>query len=620
MVDARRPDGMAPGAGPLPLDAHDGSRDARGGRRGPVPRSFQARLTFAFVGVVALTLGLIAPIVILRLDEYFRVQEEQRLSIRAADTAATLDKFINLTVGNAPVVAYKDGKLTLNSKVRSLLVDEGLLALTANRLARANIELQFGTAYQDTDGTMVVDPEPDLAFDAQLDTQPAVGQARDPAISAQRSDIARVNRVQDWGLAVTLSNPYTSRASTLAAITGLLLVMALVSFLVAMMVAAFVTRRFTTPLTRLTEASRRLAEGDFSSRVPADELATGTLELRELSLQFNSMADRLQESVSIIRRDRDYSRDFLADVSHELRTPIAAIRTFTELLQGPAGRDPAARMEFLDASAVQLDRLDWLAQNLLELSKLDSGLVLLDLRPDDVRGTIESAVEQQLAAADRRGIRVIVDLPDRPLRIRHDPPRIGQVITNLVGNALKFTPRGGSVTITARHEPGGGARIEIVDTGVGIHESELPLIFDRFYRGAEANEARSTGSGLGLSIVKSIVDMHHGTIAVESRVGNGSRFVVTLPSDPREVDVRMGGAPGYGEDEAAQARPEGGLAERPRGALPSRPESEGQAGKVNDSSPSQEPAVNVDRAPLVSTRARPVIPSRSEQGEPSSRP
>ena len=97
------------------------------------------------------------------------------------------------------------------------------------------------------------------------------------------------------------------------------------------------------------------------------------------------MAERLEESVAIIRRDRDRSRDFLADVSHELRTPIAALLTFNELLKDQAGDDPAARAEFLESSRVQLERLDWLAQNLLELSKLDSGLVLLDLRPDDLR-------------------------------------------------------------------------------------------------------------------------------------------------------------------------------------------------------------------------------------------
>ena len=255
---------------------------------------------------------------------------------------------------------------------------------------------------------------------------------------------------------------------------------------------------------------------DLSSRVATDDVSSSTLELRALSRQFNQMADRLEESVGIIRRDRDRSRDFLADVSHEPLTPIAAMRTFVELLQGPAGRDQAARSEFLESSAAQLDRLDWLAQNLLELSKLDSGLVLLDLRPEDVRGTIESAVEQQLATAERKGIGVTVALPDHPLRILHDAPRVGQVVSNLVGNALKFTEPGGEVRVSARPEPDGGVRIEVSDTGVGIQPAELPLIFDRFYRGSEMIEARSEGSGLGLAIVKSIVDMHHGTIAVES--------------------------------------------------------------------------------------------------------
>ena len=116
------------------------------------------------------------------------------------------------------------------------------------------------------------------------------------------------------------------------------------------------------------------------------------------------MADRLQESVEIIRRDRDRSRDFLADVSHELRTPLAALRTFNELLTEGAADDPDARSEFLESSGQQIERLDWLAQNLLELSKLDSGLVLLDLRPDDLRAAVESAVEQNRAAAERRGV------------------------------------------------------------------------------------------------------------------------------------------------------------------------------------------------------------------------
>ena len=181
--------------------------------------------------------------------------------------------------------------------------------------------------------------------------------------------------------------------------TGLLIVVGIVAFLISVAVAAFLARRFTTPLRRLTTAASDLERGELGSRVPTRLAVTGAIEISELSRQFNAMADRLEESVAIIRRDRDRSRDFLADVSHELRTPITALRMFNELLSEAAGDDPVTRAEFLESSRQQLERLDWLAQNLLELSKLDSGLVLLDLRPDDLRAAVESAVEQADASA-----------------------------------------------------------------------------------------------------------------------------------------------------------------------------------------------------------------------------
>ena len=502
--------------------------------RPSVPRSFQNRLTIAFLGIVALTLALVAPVVVNRLDDFFRQQEEQALQTHAEATAAILERFIVDTVGTKAVVAEMNGKLELNPAVKSLLTTDRLLDLAANTLALADLTVEFGAARLDTDGVLVVNPDPGLTFVTLLTATATLDQRRDPVITPAHATVARTNTARDWGMEVTLSNPYTSRARTLAAITGLLLAMAMAAMLIAVIAASLIAHRFAQPIIRLTDASRRLAEGNLASRV-ATEDGTGTLEVQVLAEQWNTMAARLEESVGIIRRDRDLSRDFLADVSHELRTPIAATRTFIELLQGPAGLDPAARTEFLDASAVQLDRLDWLAQNLLELSKLDSGLVLLDLRPDDVRGTVESAVEQQRTMAERKGIALSVTLPDRPLRISHDSPRLGQVVGNLVGNAIKFTPRGGEVHVSAKREADGGVRIEVADSGAGIHPAELPRIFERFYRGSAANEARGTGSGLGLAIVKSIVDMHHGTISVESRVGHGTRFTVVLPRDPGEM-------------------------------------------------------------------------------------
>ena len=199
---------------------------------------------------------------------------------------------------------------------------------------------------------------------------------------------------------VRLSNPFTYRQADLANVTSLLAAVGVV----ALGLAVDRRRRARAPLHDAAAPPDRgvaaLAEGDFAQRdrrgptsAPARRSST------ELAVQFNAMAERLEESVEIIRRDRDRSRDFLADVSHELRTPIAALLHLQRAAHGAGRRRPDARAEFLETSRVQLERLDWLAQNLLELSKLDSGLVLLDLRPDDLRAAVESAVEQAEPAA-----------------------------------------------------------------------------------------------------------------------------------------------------------------------------------------------------------------------------
>jgi signal transduction histidine kinase len=250
----------------------------------------------------------------------------------------------------------------------------------------------------------------------------------------------------------------------------------------------------------------------------------------ELAGAFNNMADRLQESIEMVSQDRDRSRAFLADVSHELRTPIAALRTFNELLRDGASADPQTRDEFLEQSGRQIERLDWLSTNLLELSKLDSGLVALDLRPDDLRAVVENAVEQAQPVADRKGVRLKASVPDTEVRQLHDPQRIGQVLSNLIGNAIKFTPTGGSVDVELERTPE-GAELAVTDTGAGIAPEELPHVFERFYRGTSAEAERGAGSGLGLSITKSIVDMHNGRVTIQSSPGSGTQVLVSLPHD-----------------------------------------------------------------------------------------
>ena len=219
----------------------------------------------------------------------------------------------------------------------------------------------------------------------------------------------------------------------------------IIALIVAVIASILIAERLSNPIRRLTGAARELSEGHLDTRVSPP---SSSREMGELTTAFNSMAERVQASIEYIRRDRDRSRDFLADVSHELKTPIAALRTFNELLSDGQVDDKATEREFLEQSRQQIDRLDWLAANLLELSKLESGLVLLDLRPDDLRAVVESAVQQAQPAADRKGVKLVTDLPEEPIRQPHDPQRMGQVLSNLLGNAIKFTPRGGEVHVT----------------------------------------------------------------------------------------------------------------------------------------------------------------------------
>jgi heavy metal sensor kinase len=545
-----------------------------------LPRTFQGRLALAFIGVIVLILVLVTVLVINRLDDYFSRQQTTDLDQRSQTVSSYVQTLARAAAAGRPVVGVDD---VVDPSVILQLSDRDQQRVIADRLGQADVTIQFGRL-QSTGEQLVPVPATNEPIRILLEAPAASGQTQEPSAVVSHWYPAGT-LFQPYAVKVTLANPYTFRATALANVTGLLAAIALFALALSVVVSTAMARWFTTPLRRLTEASRGLAEGDLSHRVPSSQVRAGSSELAELAVQFNAMAERLEESVEIIRRDRDRSRDFLADVSHELRTPLAALRTFNELLREGAAEDPAARAEFIESSGQQIERLDWLAQNLLELSKLDSGLVLLDLRPEDLRAAVESAVEQNSAAAERRGVRLAFNLPDAPIRIRHDPQRIGQVVANLVANAIKFTESGGAVSVDVARTAD-GAKIDVSDTGVGIDASELPHIFERFYRGSRANEARGSGSGLGLAIVRSIVDMHGGRVIVESGVGAGSHFTVTLPRDPRLI----AGTPAAERADVASAAEASARAAAQEGG-------ESSAAKMQETSPSERSQVNPNPAP-----------------------
>ncbi len=322
---------------------------------------------------------------------------------------------------------------------------------------------------------------------------------------------------------VSVSDPFSARAETMQQITSALIGAGLLALLASVVTGVIAARGLTIPISRLRGVARGLAQGQLDERA----VPSGVLEIDELGQQFNVMADRLSGTLRMLEADRDRLREFVADVSHELRTPIAALRMYTEL-QSTDDVDEATRHEFLERSIEQIGRLEWLSTNLLDLSRIDAGIFPLDMQTGDLRDPIQAVVQALSEEALTRGVSLGSVVPSESVELRFDRERIVQLMTNLVGNGLKFTPRGGGVSVSVEDSIE-AVEVRVSDTGPGIPADELPRIFERFYRGTNTGEARASGSGLGLAIARSIVEMHGGTIEVGSEIGRGTEFRIRLP-------------------------------------------------------------------------------------------
>jgi two-component system phosphate regulon sensor histidine kinase PhoR len=219
-------------------------------------------------------------------------------------------------------------------------------------------------------------------------------------------------------------------------------------------------------------------------------------------------------------------RDFVANISHELRTPTASIKALAETLQEGAIDDPYLAKDFLGKINAEVDRLTQMVQELGELSRIESGEALLQKKPFDMAETMEQATSRLKAQADRAGLSLNIAIPSPLPQALADRDKVEQVLVNLIHNAIKFTPPGGKIDISAKAE-GNSILVSVADTGVGIPADDLPRIFERFYK---VDRARTgSGIGLGLAIAKHIVEAHGGRIWAESIEGRGSTFYFTMP-------------------------------------------------------------------------------------------
>ena len=288
---------------------------------------------------------------------------------------------------------------------------------------------------------------------------------------------------------------------------------ALVLAVLAIIAGVVFARRITRPVVALTGAAQAMASGQRGIRVE-DTQAPG--ELGDLSRTFNHMADML-ESEDHLRRV------LVADVAHELRTPLAILQATTEAMSDGLTEPSPATLSSLHDETLRLGRI---VEDLEVLASAEAAVLALDLRTVDLAGVADKAVEALKAQLETAGLSLTCDL--QPAVVRGDKNRLHQVITNLLTNSIKFTPEGGSVKVTVSSRDH-LARVAVEDSGRGIPQADLDHVFDRFWRGPGVRHTTG-GSGVGLAVVQELVRAHNGEVTAVSKEGQGSRFIIVIPS------------------------------------------------------------------------------------------
>jgi len=284
-------------------------------------------------------------------------------------------------------------------------------------------------------------------------------------------------------------------------------------------ISIFITRSIINPLSFLRKKTRQVARGDFECDL---DLASPP-EIGDLAQDFNMMCSKLKETDKM-------KSDFFSLMAHELRTPLASIKEGTNLLLKGIGEEfKEKRQTVLTIIAEESNRLNDLVNSLLDLSKMEAGMMALNLETSDIRPLINKAVSGMEPLAMAKHVSIKVEMPQDLPCVKMDGERILQALRNLIGNAIKFTPVDGQVIISARPVEK-AVSVSVADTGPGIPEKDLTAIFDKFRQAAITNYNKIKGTGLGLAIVKHIINAHGGKVWVESEIGRGSTFVFLLPA------------------------------------------------------------------------------------------
>jgi len=304
----------------------------------------------------------------------------------------------------------------------------------------------------------------------------------------------------------------------------------LAAFLLSTCGAYLLARAALSPVAAVVDSARKITEGDLSKRLPVahegDEIGRLTATINNLLGRLEEAFAHLERALARLKETLARQRRFTADASHELRTPLTSISGYAQLLEEGDLTDSRVARESVAAIRRESERMRELVETLLALARADED-VSLDPEFRELGAVAEEAVESARAAAKDK-VAIGYAPPERPIVVFCDPGRVRQAVSILLDNAVKYTPKGGRVAV-AVHKSEEWAKIEVSDTGIGIPEDQLPLVFERFH---QADESRASGgAGLGLAIARQIAEAHGGKIEAKSSVGKGSTFTLAIPQE-----------------------------------------------------------------------------------------
>ena len=337
------------------------------------------------------------------------------------------------------------------------------------------------------------------------------------------------------GGALRAAVPLTDIRTKVNGIRRQLLTAVALAFLPAMIVAAFFARNVSSKLATIIDYAGKLARGEFQARLTRggrDELGVLTEQLNETGEKLQAMFEQLQREHAELEKLERVRKDFVINVSHELRTPLASIQGYTETLLDGAVHDPEHNMRFLSIIRQNAERLGRLTADLMTLSRLELKTTRFQFASYRAADLVADSCDSVRPIAEKKHVEIVVENGPEGAEVFCDSEAVHQVISNLLDNAIKYTPDDGRIFVGSRKvTTSGNEMIEfyVRDTGIGIPPEELPRLFERFYRVDKARSRQMGGTGLGLAIVKHLVRAMGGGVRVESEPGIGSTFLFTLP-------------------------------------------------------------------------------------------